>query len=129
MQSPRLDFTAQGVLSLFAIAALVGYAAHTMQASPPNSVELYAQAAQQSPSDPNAPANQPDQRGTKSTIFTGTIVKDGSDFILRDPSGAIFHLDDPSKAQPFAGKSVKIVGKLEATSKLIHVENIKEINA
>jgi hypothetical protein len=120
MQTHKLDFTAQGVLSLFAIAALVGYAAHSIEASPPKSMELYALAAQQAPADPNI---------SKSAVFTGTIAKDDSDFILRDPSGAIYHLDDPSKAQPFEGKSVKIVGKLEATSKLIHVENIKEINA
>jgi hypothetical protein len=59
----------------------------------------------------------------------GTIVKDGSDFVLRASTGDVYRLDMPSKAQPFEGKAVKVTGKLEETAKLIHVDNIEEATA
>jgi hypothetical protein len=72
---------------------------------------------------------QPDQPATKAVVVTGTIVKSGSSFVLRDSSGAVYQLDAQEKAQPYEGKSVKVTGKLEAESKLLHVDTIEELNA
>jgi hypothetical protein len=62
-------------------------------------------------------------------VVTGTIVKSGSNLVLRDMSGDVYQLDAQDKAQPYEGKSVKVSGKLEADSKLIHVESIEELYA
>ena len=64
---------------------------------------------------------------SKSTSFTGTIVKDGEQYVLRDNSGGVYKLDDSSRAQNFEGKSVKVTGRLAADSKLIHVDTIEAL--
>ncbi|MDR3725925.1 MAG: DUF5818 domain-containing protein [Terracidiphilus sp.] len=67
----------------------------------------------------------PQQEQNKSAIFTGTVVKDGELYVLRDFSGQVYKLDDPERAKPFEGKSVKVKGQLDAEAKLIHVEEIE----
>jgi uncharacterized protein YdeI (BOF family) len=70
---------------------------------------------------------QPNQDQAKATSFTGTIVKDGENYVLRDSSGGIYKLDDSSRAQAFEGKTVKVTGKLDADSKMIHVDSIQAL--
>ena len=118
--------TVQGVLSLVAIAAMLGYAAYSLELAPRQPVEAFAQDRQPQPP-AAAPMANPD--AAKSAVYAGTIVKHGSGFLLRGSSGAVYHLDDPSKAQPFAGKVVKVTGKLDQTVTLLHVEKIEEIRA
>jgi len=77
------------------------------------------------PQDPSAPA-QPE---AKAVVVTGTIVRNGGDYVLRDSSGTIFRLDAPNKAQPFEGKPVKVTGKLEANTNFLHVDAIEALNA
>ena len=83
---------------------------------------------------PNEMPNQvqPDQPGkdqASSATFTGTIVKDGEQFLLKDSSGSVYKLDDSSRASTFEGKSVKVTGKLDTDAKLIHVEAIEALSA
>ncbi len=59
--------------------------------------------------------------------FAGTVVKDGEQYELRDSSGEVFKLDDAERARPFAGKTVKVTGELDAQAKVIHVESIEGI--
>ncbi|HEY1579377.1 MAG TPA: DUF5818 domain-containing protein [Terracidiphilus sp.] len=84
--------------------------------------------------EPQAPPSQtsPDQTTpnpdqAKTTTFTGTIVKDGEQYVLRDSSGGIYKLDDSSRAQAFEGKTVKVTGRLDADSKVIHVDSIQAL--
>ena len=56
-------------------------------------------------------------------------MKDGSDYMLRDSSGAIFKLDDAKRAKPFEGKTVKVTGELDEQAKVIHVESIEGAEA
>lgn len=70
---------------------------------------------------------QPEQ--SKSATFTGTVVKDGELFVLRDASGQVYKLDSPERAKPFEGKAVKVTGHLDTEAKLIHVENIEGSDA
>ena len=84
--------------------------------------------------EPQAPSSQtapdqtaPNQDQSKTTTFTGTIVKDGEQYVLRDSSGGIYKLDDSSRAQAFEGKTVKVTGKLDADSKMIHVDSIQAL--
>jgi uncharacterized protein YdeI (BOF family) len=79
--------------------------------------------------DPSQPSQQPDQSDAKAVVVTGKIVKSGAAYILRDATGVEYRLDAPDKAQPYEGKSVRITGKLEAETKLLHVESIEELNA
>ena len=70
---------------------------------------------------------QPKQE--QALTFTGTVVKDGEQFTLRDSSGIVYLLDDTEKAQPFEGKPVKVTGHLGTEAKIIHVESIELIPA
>jgi uncharacterized protein YdeI (BOF family) len=72
-------------------------------------------------------SSMPSQDQSKATTFTGTIVKDGENYVLRDSSGGIYKLDDSTRAQSFEGKTVKVTGKLDADSKMIHVDNIQAL--
>lgn len=68
---------------------------------------------------------QPQQtQQAKSGTFTGTVVKSGDQYVLRDSSGETFKLDDAQRAQPFEGKTVKVTGQLDEQARTIHVENI-----
>jgi uncharacterized protein YdeI (BOF family) len=69
----------------------------------------------------------PNQDSSKSATFTGTVVKDGEQYVLRDSSGSIYKLDDSSRAQAFEGKTVKVTGRLDANSKMIHVDSIQAL--
>jgi Protein of unknown function (DUF5818) len=84
---------------------------------------------QQQPDHAQPPQTQPDQNQAQTGTFTGTVVKDGSDFLLRDSSGAIFKLDDAKRAKPFEGKTVKVTGELDEQAKVIHVESIEGAEA
>jgi uncharacterized protein YdeI (BOF family) len=79
--------------------------------------------------DQTQPQQQPDQGQAKAATFTGTIVKNGDQYLLRDSSGQVFGLDDSAKAKPFEGKTVKVTGQLDEQAKVIHVENIESAEA
>ena len=82
----------------------------------------------QTPPDQTSP-NQamPNQDQGKVTTYTGTVVKDGEQYVLRDSSGSVYKLDDTSRAQAFEGKTVKVTGKLDADAKMIHVDSIQPL--
>lgn len=80
------------------------------------------------PPSAQAPQGQPQQQAQSST-FTGTIVKSGNQYGLRDTSGQIYKLDDPESARHYVGKSVKVTGELDQQAKLIHVQSIEGIAA
>ena len=74
---------------------------------------------------PTAPAQQQTQTQPQSQVFTGTIVKNGGHYCLRDSSGQIYKLDDTESAKAYDGKSVKVTGQLDQQAMLIHVQNIQ----
>ena len=69
------------------------------------------------------------QAQAQHATFTGTVMRNGEQFVLRETSGQIYRLDDPRHAQPFEGKAVKITGSLDAEAHLIHVERIESAMA
>lgn len=84
--------------------------------------------------EPQAPPSQtapdqttPNQDQAKTTTFTGVIVKNGEQYVLRDSSGNVYKLDDSSRAQAFEGKTVKVMGRLDPDSKMIHVDSIQAL--
>ncbi len=70
-----------------------------------------------------APESQVQQ--TQTAMFRGTVERNGEQFMLRDSSGQVFRLDDPEQAQSFEGKDVTITGRLDNSSRTIHVERIE----
>lgn len=91
-----------------------------------------AQNPQQAPQDParppsaQAPQDQPQQQ---SSTFTGTIVKSGNSYGLKETSGQVYKLDDPQSAKRYVGKTVKVTGELDQQAMLIHVQSIEGIAA
>ena len=68
------------------------------------------------------------QSKQKTKIFSGTIVKNGDNFVLSDAANKLSYLlDDAEKASQFEGKKVKVTGTVDVASKTIHVESIQEI--
>lgn len=85
-----------------------------------------------------AQASAPDSRSfvvqeqaqPQSKVFTGTIAKNGDQFVLReDSSRSTFQLDDQQSAGKFAGKRVNVTGVLDASNNIIRVQSIEEAKA
>lgn len=70
------------------------------------------------------PPQQP-ELSQKVAVFTGTVVKDGHQYALRDPSGTIYKLDDTERARAYEGKSAKVTGEFDQQANVIHVESIE----
>lgn len=62
-----------------------------------------------------------------SSVFRGTVVRNGDQFMLRAGDGQVFRLDNPEQAQLFEGKDVTITGSLDLGSRLIHVDRIEPV--
>jgi uncharacterized protein YdeI (BOF family) len=84
---------------------------------------------QQQPNQAQPSQPQPDQSQAQTATFTGTVVKNGDQYALRDSSGAVYNLDDAERAKPFEGKTVKVTGQLDEQAKVIHVESIEGTEA
>ncbi len=84
---------------------------------------------QQQPDQTQPSQPQPDKSQAQAATFTGTVVKNGDKFALRDSSGAVYTLDDAERAKPFEGKTVKVTGELDEQAKVIHVETIQGVEA
>lgn len=121
MHSIKRDVTVSGALGAFTLALVLTC----------GSPFLTAAHAQEPGKQPPIPRTQPQPQmpdqttQSKSSTWTGTIVKDGDGYLLKDSSGSTFKLDDSSKAQQFEGKTVKVTGQLDEQAKMIHVENIE----
>lgn len=106
------------------LASVPAFAATTPNSASPIPV---IQEPQTPPSQTPPDQAMPNQDSSKATTFTGTVVKDGEQYVLRDSSGGVYKLDDSSRAQAFEGKTVKVTGKLDADSKMIHVDSIQAL--
>jgi uncharacterized protein DUF5818 len=61
--------------------------------------------------------------------FTGRIVKEKGELVLKDPvTKVIYKLDDPAKAKQYMGKQVKVTGKLDMNSNTIQVDGIEPVS-
>lgn len=72
------------------------------------------------------PGNTQDRPRPSAQTFTGTIMKDGANYMLKESSGATYQLDD--NAKQYEGKQVKIVGNLDANKATLHVSSIQLIS-
>jgi hypothetical protein len=78
---------------------------------------------------PANPAPVQAQSQAQPATFTGTVERNGEQFVLRETSGQIYRLDDPKDAQAFEGKPVTVTGRLDASARMIHVERITPASA
>ncbi|MGA9586106.1 MAG: DUF5818 domain-containing protein [Terracidiphilus sp.] len=118
----------QMLLGLSSCALLLA-SVQTWGATTPNSATPMPviQEPQTPPSQTPSDQAMPNPDSSKTATFTGTVVKDGEQYVLRDSSGSVYKLDDASRAQAFEGKTVKVTGRLDADSKMIHVDSIQAL--
>jgi hypothetical protein len=90
---------------------------------PPDRAAQSAQPTDQQPVQ-SANALAPPQPPAAQT-FTGTIVKDGSTYVLRVSGESVYHLDDQERAKQYEGKQVKIAGTLDANGNSLHITSIE----
>ena len=93
-------------------------------------VTLGAQSNSQQPARDTQQASasqlQNDMQTQDAKPFNGTIVKEKGKLVLKDTAAKVsYQLDDQEKAKEFEGKQVKVTGKLDLNTNLIHVENIE----
>ena len=75
---------------------------------------------------PSAAQQQNDMQTQDAKAFNGTIVKEKGKLVLKDAAANVsYQLDNQDKAKPFEGKQVKVIGKLDLDTNLIHIENIE----
>jgi len=84
------------------------------------------------PPQPDPPAQTQPQTSTgsqdqqpSSQAFTGTIVKDGSRYVLKVSDNTSYQIDDQDKAKLFEGKQVRIAGSLDAKANMLRVTSIE----
>jgi hypothetical protein len=93
-------------------------------------VALSGQANAQEPAgksqQPTAAQPQNDMQTQDAKPFNGTIVKEKGKLVLKDTATNVsYQLDDQQRAKQFEGKQVKVTGKLDMNTNLIHVESIE----
>lgn len=129
-----LSFLATLVIALGMIA--MGGTLHA-QNSPSSSPDRQAQQPSQSP-DTQAPPPQsqqppssqtppdtPPQQGAgngESQVFSGTVVKAGDKYVLKDDSGHTYDIDHQDEVKKFEGKRVRVQGTLDAANNKIMVK-------
>ena len=124
----RLLVAAALTLAAFALSP----SAHGQQAdedpTPTNSAPQGKAHQSSPPSETQTPPSGP-SRGNQTQdelAFTGRIEQEKGTLILKDPITKLsYQLDDQARARKFAGKQVKIKGKLEMRSNTIEVVSIE----
>jgi lipopolysaccharide export system protein LptA len=94
---------------------------------------LVALNAQNNPqTKPSAPQHavaaqqQNDMQAQEAKAFNGTIVNEKGKLVLKDTTANVsYQLDNQEKAKQFEGKQVKVTGRLDLETNLIHVQNIE----
>ena len=72
------------------------------------------------------PAEGQTQQDPQQQTVTGKIsTSNDGKYILVDPNGTVYQLDDQRTAKKFAGKMVKVSGTVDTSSNSIHVTEIK----
>lgn len=74
--------------------------------------------------------SQSETDGTQSIskTFTGTIAKVDGRYVIETAGNMAYQIDDQQKASHYEGKRVKVVGSLDRTTGMIHVNSIELIS-
>jgi len=85
---------------------------------PPERADQQQQASPQ-------PGSAPAQAEPATQSFTGTIVKDGSRYVLKVSDSTTYQIDDQERAKTFEGKQVKVSGSLDSRLNVLHITSIE----
>lgn len=83
------------------------------------------QPGQQTPSENQTPTHDQMSPSGASGVqeFVGTVVKQGSKYVLQDAStGTTYDIDHQDEVKKFEGKRVRVHGTLDPATKTIHVQ-------
>lgn len=95
----------------------------TGNAQAPSSQEPAANGGQ---NEPRMPSAENDTQTQDAKTFTGRVTKENGKVVLKDPVTKIsYQIDDASKVKAYMGKEVKVTGKLDMNSNMIHVESVE----
>jgi Protein of unknown function (DUF5818) len=90
---------------------------------------LYAQNSHPAQNDQQSAQSQTSTQQNSAKEFTGTIVKDGDNMMLKDSaSSTSYKVDDASKVKEYVGKQVKVTGTVDSSTNTIHVDSIQVIS-
>jgi hypothetical protein len=64
---------------------------------------------------------------TAMRTFSGTIVKDGSRYVLRTPNSGVYQLDDQGKSSQYANHEVRLLGTLDEETRTVVMANIESL--
>lgn len=78
----------------------------------------------QSTDQPKSPAD-PQQQESPAQSFTGKILKDGSEYVLKSAGNTTYRLDEQQNAGQYENQSVKVTGTLDRATNSIHVVRIE----
>ena len=83
-----------------------------------------------SPQQQQSSAPSSDDNPTQQALaFTGRVTSEQGRLVLNDPVTKMsYQLDDQTKAKPYIGKQVKVIGKLEMKSNTIHIDSIEPVS-
>ena len=80
------------------------------------------------PQEVRAPSSN-DAQTQQALAFTGRVANEQGQLVLQDPVTKMsYRLDDQSKAKPYVGKQVKVIGKLEMKSNTIQIDSIEPLS-
>jgi Protein of unknown function (DUF5818) len=82
------------------------------------------------PSQPaqTSPATEPQRQASTAQTFTGTINKQGDNFLLQISETISYKLDNHQEVQQYEGKRVRVTGTLDASVNLIHVDKVEPLS-
>jgi len=124
-----LRFSLVSILTLLLLA--FGPPAFAQQADQDPAPASPHQAAPTAPQSQQSEAQMPasGEATTRETkTFSGNIVKENGQLVLKDPVTKVsYKLSDQSKAKQYAGKQVKVTGKLDTNSNTIQMEVIEPL--
>ena len=72
------------------------------------------------PKDSTPTATEPGASDSQS--FSGTVVKSGDKYVLKDDAGKTYDIDHQDDVKKFEGKRVRVQGKLDDTGTKIMVK-------
>jgi hypothetical protein len=68
------------------------------------------------------------QKESTAQTFTGTIVEDGSSYVLKVSTNSAYQLAEQETAKKYAGKQVRISGILDASGESLHIISIELVS-
>jgi len=78
------------------------------------------------PSDQQSKApGDPQNEDSPAQTFTGKIVKDGAEYVLRAANNTTYALIEQSEVKQYENQNVRVVGKIETGTNRIHVVKIE----